>query len=98
MDSTKDTPQWNQLHPERAAEQARKAYYKKIEAVPEFRKVLALRSQLRRLKLKQEKLEQGVELKPTGRPKKEKQDTEPKKIGRPLKYVWLEQPNLLASK
>ena len=86
METNNKKLQWNQLHPERAAEQARKAYYKRLEEDPEFRKLLAQRSQLRRLKLKQEKLEQGVELKPTGRPKKKKQDTEPKKIGRPLKY------------
>jgi len=69
---------------EHLKKQASILYFKKVEQNPEYRKVLTERERNRKIKILKE---QGKELRPTrGRPKKEKEEEEPKEkkpTGRP---------------
>ncbi len=63
----------------------RKAYIKKLQDDPNYRHVLNEKTKQRHQKQKEKLLNEGVEIKPKGRPRKHEQ-REKKANGRPRKY------------
>lgn len=84
MEETQKTTSWQNRNPEKAAEHARKYYYKQLEQDPDFRAKLAERTRMRRLRLK---IDQELDTTPRGRGRPKKEKPPPKPCGRPRKYV-----------
>ena len=76
---------WREENRIKVNEQARNSYKLRVETDTEFRNILNERNKQRNIKLRSTK-----EIKPIGRPRKISEDIindEPKKIGRPRKYL-----------